>query len=513
MQGLLSVDEVLAAVADCAREILHAHLAVASHGPEGTGATVRTHVSRSDSPNSGRLELPIPPEPGPWLEVIRDHRPVRRTGTQLRARHPPNEEGGDAGTAPRHGWLAVPLAGLDGHSSGVLQVADRRDGQPFTPIDEAVLAQLAEVASVAVENSLLHRASVEARAKLGWAAHVERVRAAELQAVIEAIGEAVLVFDSRGRVGISNPAADRLFAVQPVQTFDDLLTWFGRSPSEEPRGPVEVHVPDPPESWLELRVYPVPGPSARAEGMAPPGRIAVIRDVTAARRERAHREAFLGILSHELRTPITTIYAGSKVLARDEAISSRTRQELIADVGAEAERLFRLVEDLLVMTRSERGALDLAREPVLLQRVVAAAIRLERGHWPDTRIVLLGSTDLPAVAADALYVEQVVRNLLSNAAKYSLEGSDVEVILEERATEVAVRVLDRGRGFLSSEADDLFELFYRSPATAAQAAGAGIGLFVCRRLVAEMGGQIWARPRRGGGAEFGFTLPRYDDAD
>jgi two-component system sensor histidine kinase KdpD len=277
---------------------------------------------------------------------------------------------------------------------------------------------------------------------------------------------------------------------------------------------------------------------SRTEAEEAAGRIAVVRDVTAARHEREHRDAFLGILSHELRTPITTVYAGSKVLARDERMRPDLRRELAADISAEAERLFRLVEDLLVMTRVERGALELAREPVLLQRVVAAAIRLEQPSWPTTRFVPSKPVDLPAVAGDSLYVEQVVRNLLSNAAKYSPPGSEVEVVVEEAGeragsrhpssegspdspagnvsdgdapTGVSVRVLDRGTGFHAGEADDLFELFYRSPATAAQAAGAGIGLFVCRRLVSAMGGRIWARPRPDGGAEFGFTLPRYGD--
>jgi len=238
-----------------------------------------------------------------------------------------------------------------------------------------------------------------------------------------------------------------------------------------------------------------------------------MRDISASRRARAQREAFLGILSHELRTPITTIYAGSKVLAREEPLHSTTRQELAADISAEAERLFRLVEDLLVMTRVERGVLQLANEPVLLQRVLAAAIRLEAAHWPTTRIQMTGPTDLPAVTGDPTYVEQVIRNLLSNAAKYSPHDATVEVRLEDAGDEVIARVLDRGRGFQSAESDDLFELFYRSPATAAQASGAGIGLFVCRRLIIAMGGRIWARPRPDGGAEFGFALKRYTSPD
>jgi K+-sensing histidine kinase KdpD len=161
------------------------------------------------------------------------------------------------------------------------------------------------------------------------------------------------------------------------------------------------------------------------------------------------------------------------------------------------------------MTRVERGALNMANEPVLLQRVLSAALRLEGSHWPDARFKLEGPSDVPAVAGDATYVEQVTRNLLSNAAKYSPPAAAIEVRLEESADEVVVRVLDRGQGFQDGEADDLFELFYRAPSTAAQASGAGIGLFVCRRLITAMGGRIWARPRPGGGAEFGFALRHY----
>jgi K+-sensing histidine kinase KdpD len=412
--------------------------------------------------------------------------------------------------------MGAPLVGSDGRNLGLIQLARVNEGE-FTAADEAILVQIAGMASVAIENARLYEAAVDARTQLAWAAHIERVRAAELRAVIEAMGEAVLVCDSSGRVSIVNPAADALFGDQPVLTYDDLLSRFvglETRASDATTGPVEVRVKGRPDHWVELRVYPVPGVSRRpGDPEEEQGRIAVMRDISSSRRARAQREAFLGILSHELRTPITTIYAGSKVLAREEPLHSATRRELAADISAEAESLFRLVEDLLVITRVERGVLHLANEPVLLQRVLAAAIRLEAAHWPTTRIQLTGPADLPAVAGDATYVEQVIRNLLSNAAKYSPHDATVEVRLEDAGDEVIARVLDRGRGFQSEESDDLFELFYRSPATAAQASGAGIGLFVCRRLINAMGGRIWARPRPEGGAEFGFALRRYTDPD
>jgi signal transduction histidine kinase len=515
MHRSLSLDDVLRVATDRAREIVGATEAVTSQTTNGDWANAVTAISVAAGARSARLGLVPPDGPGVHSEVCRTNRSIRLGPAEL----------GASGTRPRaegdlrrlHAWMAAPLVGSDGRNLGLIQLARVDDGE-FTAGEEAILVQLAGMASVAIENARLYEAAVDARTQLAWAAHIERVRAAELRAVIEAMGEAVLVCDSSGRVSIVNPAADVLFGDQPVLTYEELLSRFVPPESRDvdpTAGPVELRVKGRrPDHWVELRVYPVPGVSRRpGEPEEDQGRIAVMRDITASRRARAQREAFLGILSHELRTPITTIYAGSKVLAREEPLHSATRRELAADISAEAERLFRLVEDLLVMTRVERGVLHLANEPVLLQRVLAAAIRLEAAHWPTTRITLAGPANLPAVAGDATYVEQVIRNLLSNAAKYSPRDATIEVRLEDSDDEVVVRVLDRGRGFQSEESDDLFELFYRSPATAAQASGAGIGLFVCRRLITAMGGRIWARPRPDGGAEFGFALRRYTEPD
>ena len=121
------------------------------------------------------------------------------------------------------------------------------------------------------------------------------------------------------------------------------------------------------------------------------------------------------------------------------------------------------------------------------------------------------ASGLPTVSADPTYVEQVIRNLLSNAAKYGGLNSTVIIRAEPGQREVIVRVLDDGPGFPVEETERLFELFYRSPGTAATAGGAGIGLFVCARLVRAMGGRIWAAARPNKGAEFGFALPELDE--
>jgi signal transduction histidine kinase len=246
------------------------------------------------------------------------------------------------------------------------------------------------------------------------------------------------------------------------------------------------------------------------------GAQALERAILHAQDEDARRlqEAFIAVVSHELRTPITTILAGSRLLRRGLEAGSQAA-ELGDDIEAEADRLARIVDDLLVLSRLERRHLTLGDEPVHLDHLLRRVVRSEAARWPGHEM-LLPSPGSHVVRGDETYIEQVLRNLVSNAAKYSPEGSHVEVLVDDAADgEIRVRVLDRGAGVAPAEVDDLFSLFYRSPATAASAAGAGIGLFVSRRLVAEMGGRMWAQPRPDGGSEFGFSLVPYpvDEAD
>jgi signal transduction histidine kinase len=247
--------------------------------------------------------------------------------------------------------------------------------------------------------------------------------------------------------------------------------------------------------------------------MADQGGQALERASLHAREREAQQlqEAFISVISHELRTPITTILAGSRLLRR-QLDDATTAGELAADVEAEADRLFRIVEDLLVLSRLERRNLSIAQEPVHLVHLIERVIASEARRWPTHTFVVPDSVPprlVGVVRGEETYIEQVLRNLLANAAKYSPSGSTVEVKVDNEQDGVAVRVLDEGPGIARAEVEQLFSLFYRSPATAASAAGAGIGLFVSRQLVDAMGGRMWARPRRKGGSEFGFSLAAY----
>jgi signal transduction histidine kinase len=227
------------------------------------------------------------------------------------------------------------------------------------------------------------------------------------------------------------------------------------------------------------------------------------------RKANALREAFIGVISHELRTPITTIYGLSKMLRqRMDSLTPEVRTQAIEDVEAEADRLYRLVEDLLVLSRAERGRVEIARDPVAIAHVLRRAVDAEATRWPTRRFELDVPPDLPLVLGEEIYLEQVVRNLLTNAAKYSDAGS--AIVVEARADDdVVVRVIDEGVGIRDEDVPHVFELFYRSSAVTRKAAGAGIGLFVSRELVEAMGGRMWATSRPERGAEVGFAMPRH----
>jgi signal transduction histidine kinase len=214
----------------------------------------------------------------------------------------------------------------------------------------------------------------------------------------------------------------------------------------------------------------------------------------------------VGVVSHELRTPITTIYGMSQILlSRFADLDTEMVAERISDIHAEADRLSRLTEDLLVLSRAEGGRLQVGDDPLVLRHVVAAAIDAERARGTGHDIRLRVDGDLPLVLGEETYVGQVVRNLVGNAAKYSPAGTTIAVALVAADDGASVLVTDEGPG-IQPPTDRLFDLFYRAPGTSRGTHGAGIGLFVCRELVTAMGGRIWARPLERG-SEFGFWLP------
>jgi len=219
------------------------------------------------------------------------------------------------------------------------------------------------------------------------------------------------------------------------------------------------------------------------------------------------RTALLSSLSHDLRTPLAAITgAASSLLEERSGLSDATRRDLLKTILEEAERMTRLIANLLDMIRVESGALEVQKEWQPLEEVIGVAlIRLDvrlRDHPVGVRL----PPDLPLVPLDAVLVEQVFVNLLENAVKYTPAGTQIEISAVAESGVVRVEVADRGPGLPAGEEVRVFEKFYRAPETAARG-GIGLGLAICRGIITAHGGRIWAENRPGGGAAFRFTLP------
>ena len=240
----------------------------------------------------------------------------------------------------------------------------------------------------------------------------------------------------------------------------------------------------------------------------------VARDITDRKiAERAMQESialkdqFLGLISHELRTPLATIYGGSRLLLdRFDVLPAGSRKELLRDMEEESLRLERIIQNLLLMTKVDASGVDL--EPIHLDKVIEAGVAHFQGRNRGRTVSLTVTGEDFVCSGNDTYMDMVLSNLLMNASKYSDESSAIEVEVHEGEAAVEVRVLDRGIGFTDAEAEKLFVPFFRSESAKSTASGVGVGLAVCKRVVDAQGGSIWALARDGGGAEFGFTLPK-----
>jgi two-component system sensor histidine kinase KdpD len=211
-------------------------------------------------------------------------------------------------------------------------------------------------------------------------------------------------------------------------------------------------------------------------------------------------------VSHDLRTPLAVVTgATSSLLDEHGPRDESTRRELLETAHEEALRLNRLVRNLLDMTRLEAGALKVHKELQPLEEVVGAALeRMEdRLRGRDVRTTV--PKDLPLVPFDSALIEQVLINLLENATKYTPSGGPIDVSASAVDDSVLVEVADRGPGVRAQDAERVFEKFYR--AREGEGGGVGLGLTICRGIVAAHGGRIWVEERPGGGASFRFTLP------
>ena len=234
-------------------------------------------------------------------------------------------------------------------------------------------------------------------------------------------------------------------------------------------------------------------------------RIAVLQ------RTDALRAALLSSVSHDLRTPLASIKAAASSLLQDDVQwDEETKRSFARSIEREADRLNRLVSNLLDMSRIEDGALKPEKElymlPELIQDVLGRLNPLLNCRVVRTEV----PADLPPVELDYMQIDQVLTNLIENAVRYTPRDSPIDISAHREGAQVVISVADRGPGIPSGDLDRVFDKFYRvldGKQPTGHPTGSGLGLAVSKGLVEAHGGRIWAEPREGGGVVFSVSLP------
>jgi PAS domain S-box-containing protein len=393
--------------------------------------------------------------------------------------------------------IVVPLIAR-GRTLGTIQLGTV-DPQPrFTAADVDLAIELARRASLALDNARLYR---EAQGR------------AHAASALEFVDDGVFLLDGDDVIRLWNPAAAQTFRVKAAKAIGrpigDLIGDWSTVQDRirvaaEPRSgsgraqtvPVDVQGE---ERWLSISAVRFPG-----------GTVYAFRDLTEERAVDQLKSDFVATVSHELRTPLSAIYGAALTLRRDDVrLEESQRDGLLDVVASEADRLARIVNDILWASRLDSGQMGVTIESCDAAKLANQVVNAVRAHAPDTiELVVEAPGGLPAVATDPDKLRQVLTNLVDNAVKYSPGGGRVLVEISHTGKRIRFRVEDHGLGIPPSEQTRIFEKFFRlDPGMTRGVGGTGLGLYICRELVYRMHGRIWVNSDGRSGSTFNVELP------
>ena len=221
--------------------------------------------------------------------------------------------------------------------------------------------------------------------------------------------------------------------------------------------------------------------------------------------------ALLNSISHDLRTPLVSITGALSTLEQDDRrLDDSTQRSLVRTAREEADRLNRLVGNLLDMTRLEAGALKVKREPCDAEDLIGTALGQMEERLRGRNVLVQVEPDTSLISADFVLIVHVLTNLLDNALKYSPPGSPLEVQARTAGKAVQIAVMDRGIGIPKGDLERVFGKFYRVQRPE-QVTGTGLGLAICKGIVEAHDGQIWAEEREGGGTCIMLMIPAAEE--
>ena len=411
----------------------------------------------------------------------------------------------DAGPAGTTAAMMVPVK-QEGGVVGVVQVMADTGSYDDEQLEvvEGLVAQMA----AAVRNARLQkeRRRLEAAEVAARAVAEERQQAAN---VLEAVGDGIFLVDRDGIVRLWNRAAEMATGLVADEVCNAPLSaalpdWESLAARIPLTGsgstPVSVTLPvaaSGNDLWLSFIGV------RSAEGV-----VYAFRDVTNEQRLEDEKRDFIATISHELRTPMAAVFGASQTLLhRADDLTADGRRQLLEMIAAQASRLSQITEEILLTTQLDRGDVTVDHQPVDVGAVAQASVEALRSQLPeDVSVEVDVDPDVGTASGDADRIQQVLVNLLDNAAKYGV--SPVTVHVEQTNGVIQIHVADRGPGIPLSEQERIFEKFYRAdPHHTRTPSGTGLGLYISRELIRRMGGRIEVRSRPGTGSTFVVELP------
>jgi len=234
--------------------------------------------------------------------------------------------------------------------------------------------------------------------------------------------------------------------------------------------------------------------------------VSLVKNITERKKLDRAKDEFISLVSHELRTPLT-IVLGSLKTALSPAIALEDARTLIDNAIEGGESMAIIIDNLLELSRSQAGRLELVQKTLDMQEVVEGVVAKVKPHFPaHLYTVAVGSSVLP-ITADPVRIERILYNLIENAAKYSPKGSEITTRVTKENSHLVISVTDHGTGMPPERLPELFEPFSRLVTHQEHTKGLGLGLVVCKRLVEAHRGRIWVESELGKGSTFYFTLP------
>jgi signal transduction histidine kinase len=236
------------------------------------------------------------------------------------------------------------------------------------------------------------------------------------------------------------------------------------------------------------------------------GEVIVLRNITRFQELDLAKTNFIATISHELKTPISSILMSLKLLNDERIGEANTEQKkLLQSINDDSERLLKITGELLNLTQAETGNIQLTLSPVTPGHIVEVAVEAVRSMAEQSRIQLQTAVpdNLPYVNADLDKTVWVLVNLLTNAVRYSPPLSTIQININDTEKQIQISVLDSGKGIAETYLNKVFERYFKVPGSKG---GTGLGLAICKEFIEAQGGRIWVESKIGEGSKFSFVL-------